>query len=130
MKRLIGLLTALLCIALVFCLVSCGESEYTREQEAKKEAIYNRGYDAGFAEGEWEGIKNAQERFEDFTRWDLPHDIENERGMSPEEAITILEHYADGEPTTKSELNKAIWTIREYYWAVYNAVGDIDNYAQ
>lgn len=126
MKKLFILI--LVIIFSTLCLSSCETSEYAKEQDLKEEAIYDRGYEAGYEEGKWEGIKTAQEHFAEYVLWDLSYDIENEYGMSPEEAITILEHYADGEPITEAELNQAIWTISRYYWDLYSAINDLDSY--
>lgn len=128
MKRYITiLLITALCVALLFCLVSCGKSEYAREREAKEEAIYNRGYEAGYEEGRWEGKKEAQEALE-WTAEDIALGASRLYGLDPEEAIMILEHYADGEPISKQELYDAIWTIRRYYYDMQDAIHDIDSY--
>ena len=126
----IKLLTLGMCASmLLLCSCGRGRSEYEMERDAKEEAIYSRGYEAGHEEGEWEGINDAQERFEEYAHWELPYDIEDKCGMNPEEAIRILEHYADGEPVANAELKQAIETMRIYYWTMYEAVGDFDKYA-
>jgi hypothetical protein len=97
------------------------------EREAKEEAIYNRGYTAGYNEGEWEGIEAAQENFQ-RTAEDISQDADNEFGIDPEWAIMILSNYADGEPISRDEVNKAIWTLHQYYYDMQEAICDLDSY--
>lgn len=127
MKRMIGLIIIVLCVASLSGCSIWKESEYSRDQEAKRDAIYNRGYEAGFDEGRTEGIIDAQQCFENYV-FDLSYDIKDEYEMTPEEAITILAHYADGEPISEKKLNKAIWTINRYYWTLDEAIRDLDKY--
>jgi hypothetical protein len=121
-------LIVILCSVLIFSLCSCGgTSIYEKEREAKREAAYNDGYEAGFDEGRTEGIINAQQCFENYV-FNLSYDIKDEYEMTPEEAITILAHYADGEPISEKKLNKAIWTINGYYWTLDEAIRNLDKY--
>lgn len=111
-------------IAILFCcLTSCGgRSIYAMEQDAEVEAMEERYR---------EGILKAQEQIASLVEielWDLEFDIDDDWGISPEEAIQILTNYADGEPISEAELNKAIWAIRKYYYGVNEIVNGIDDY--
>ena len=97
------------------------------EREAKEEAIYNRGYSAGYEEGKWEGIKEAQENFQ-YTAEDIARNADDLFDLDPEKAIMILDHYADGEPISQDEVEKAIWTIYQYYYEMQEAINDLDSY--
>ncbi len=132
MKKLliIGLTAVLSTCLLSSC--SSGRSIYEMEKDAKREAAFNDGYDVGYEEGYWEGywegVSNAQERLEDVI-WNLSWETKNEHGISPETALQILTNYADGEPITEQELQRAIWAIKHYYWSSYDAVNDSDSYS-
>ena len=114
-----------ICMVIAAVLILIGINDNSNELAAKKEeAKYGVAYDAGYEDG----IYEAQEHFKDYVIWDLSYDIEEEYGLSPEEAITILSHYADGEPISKQELYKAINTLRRYYYDLQEAINDIDSY--
>ena len=114
-------LCLVLCAIFVFGFSSCKRSEYAMERDAKREAAYNNGYKAGYDEGYHEGISYAQERAENML-------TESKTEIPPETALQILTNYADGEPVTKEELNKAIWSLDQYYWDLYSAIHDSDSY--
>lgn len=125
MKKLFTLILSIIFITL--CLFACKNSEYAKEQEAKQEAIYNKGHKAGYEEGYWAGIKEAQEYF-GLTEEEIARYADDLHGLSPEEAVMILDNYADGEPISKQDVYKAIWTIRRYYYDMQEAIHDIDSY--
>ena len=115
----------------ICCLSSCGKSDYAREREAESESVYEKGYETGYDEGYREGVSEAQDQIAscvDDDLWSLEHDIENEWGMDPETAIRILTNYADGEPISETDLNKAIWAVWEYYKGVNDIANDVDDY--
>lgn len=114
-------------IIIILCVPACEKSEYAMEREAKEEAIYNRGYKAGYEEGEWEGIEEAQENFQ-RTAEDIARNADDLFDLDPEKAIMILGNYADGEPISKEEVYKAIWTLRQYYYDMQEAINDLDSY--
>ena len=110
-------------VILICFIASCkGRSIYTMERDAEIEAL---------EEKYREGISEAQEHIASLVEvdmWDLEFDIKDKWGMYPASAIQILTDYADGEPVSKSEVNKAIWAIRQYYYGTYDIINDIDNY--
>ncbi len=128
MKRLFA--ATLMIVAIFLCLFSCERSEYAMEQDAKREAIYNRGYEvgyeAGYENGRCEGFEDAQSFVEDEL-FSLEHDIKHNTGISPEQALQILMNYADGEPTSETELKQAILTINQFYWNANNIVHEIED---
>lgn len=97
------------------------------EREAKEEAIYSRGYSAGYEEGKREGIEEAQENFQ-YTAEDIARDADDLFDLDPEKAITILSNYADGEPISREEVDKAIWTLHQYYYDMQEAINDLGSY--
>ena len=123
----IKLFVIALCIVSLLLLFSCGRSEYSMEREAKEAAIYDRGYSAGYEEGEWEGIEEAQENFQ-RTAEDIARNADDLFDLDPEKAIMILGNYADGEPISQDEVEKAIWTIYQYYYEMQEAINDLDSY--
>ena len=119
------ILFLLICMVITAVFILIGINGNSNELAAKKEeAKYGAAYDAGYEDG----ICDAQEHFKDYVIWDLSCDIEDEYGMSPDEAIIILSNYAEGEPTPKQELYKAINTLSRYYYDLHEAINDIDNY--
>ena len=129
MKRFFA--TIIVLSVTICCLSSCGKSDYAREREEERESIYEKGYEAGYEEGYREGISEALNQIAscvDDDLWSLKHDIEDEWGMDPEEAIRILTNYADGEPISEIDLNKAIWVVWEYYKGVNEIADDVDDY--
>lgn len=110
-------------LILLCCLTACkGRSVYAMEQDAKEEAMEERYR---------EGITEAQEHIASLVEeeiWHLEFDVEDKYGLYPEEAIRILENYADGEPVSTGELNTAIWAISEYYYESHEIYCGIDDY--
>lgn len=121
MKKFFSLLSVF--VILICCLSSCkGRSIYTMERDAEKQAL---------EEQYRKGISVAQEHIDSLVEiemLDLEFDIEDEWGISPDEAIQILTNYADGDPVSEAELNKAIWAINQYYYGVNEIVNGIDDY--
>lgn len=110
-------------VILICYLTSCGgRSIYAMEREAEREALEERYR---------EGISEAQEHIASLVEvemWDLEFDIDDNWGMSAEEAVQTLTNYADGEPVPKSEVNKAIWAISQYYQGINEIANGIDDY--
>lgn len=121
MKKILA--TVLAFIILLCCLASCkGRSIYAMEQDARIEALEEKYH---------EGVSNAQEHIAslvDIEMMDLEFDIDDKWGMTAEEAIQILTNYADGEPISEKEVNKAIWAISQYYHGVNDITNGIDDY--
>lgn len=115
---IISIIVALLCFT-----ASCsGRSIYEMERDAEREELEERYR---------EGIADAQEHIDSLVEieiWDLEFDIEDKYGIFPEDAIRILENYADGEPVTRTDLNKAIWAISQYYYDSLDIIYGIDDY--
>lgn len=114
-------LCLVMCVIFIFSFSSCKRSVYAMEEDAKREAAYNNGYKAGYDKGYIKGVSDAQERAEDML-------TESETEVPPDTALQILTNYADGEPVTKEELNKAIWSLNQYYRDLYQAIHDSDSY--
>ena len=113
-KVLIIALCALWCYALTAC---------------ETEDSYQDGYDDGRYDGYGDGYLDGLDDLSGFAETclsEVGYDIEKERGMHPEKAIQTLENYAIGEPIEEEELRNAIWTIRQYYHDVYDAIHDLD----
>ena len=125
MKQRILIITILL--LLLLCFPSCKKSIHAREEEAKREAAYNDGYEVGYVEGYVEGKSDAKSNFEDEALR-VSWNVEDENGMSPDDALQILTNYADGEPITEEKLHQAIWAINQYYWRMNDAIHDRDSY--
>lgn len=128
-NRFIKLFVIAICIGSLLPLCSCERSEYSMERDAKEEAIYKRGYTAGYEEGKWEGMEEAQENFQ-YTAENIARDADELFELDPEKAIMILGHYADGEPISQEEVEKAIWTIYQYYYDMQEAINDLDSYIE
>lgn len=97
-------------------------SRSTMEREAKEEAMEERYR---------EGVSEAQEHIASLVEvemWDVEFDVEDKYGILPEDAIRILEDYADGEPISKRELNNAIRAVSEYYSQSQDVINRIDDY--
>lgn len=110
------------------CLLSCsGRSIYAMEQEAKREAIYEDGYAAGYDEG-IEEAKHDIAFYVDDDLFSLACDIEDQYGICPEDAIMMLENYADGEPYTNEEIETAIWVVSCYYHRSHEIINRIEEY--
>jgi uncharacterized protein YpmS len=78
-----------------------------------------------------EGIASAQEQISvlvEFAIEDLEYEIEDIYGVKAEEAIQILENYADNEPVAESELRNAIWAVSTYYSRVTRISNEIEDY--
>ena len=121
MKKSFAILSVF--VILICCITSCkGRSIYAMERDAEREAL---------EEKYREGISDAQEHIASLVEvemWDLEYDIDDNWGMSAEEAVQTLTNYADGEFVSKSEVNKAIWAINHYYTGVNEIVNGIDDY--
>lgn len=117
------ILASILIAMLFCCLASCGgRSLYAMERDAEVEAN---------EEQYREGISEAQEQIASLVEeamWDLEYDIKDEWGFYPEIAIQTLTNYADGEPVSEEELNRAIWAISQYYRGVNEIANGIDDY--
>lgn len=113
----------LLLILFVFCLSSCKtRTIHSMEREAREEALQEKYR---------EGISAAQESISGLVEvelWDAEYDIEEQYGVTPEDAVRILENYADGEPVSKKEVTAAIWAISSYYTKSQNILYGIDDY--
>ena len=59
----------------------------------------------------------------------LTSEIKETWGVDPESAISIIANFADGEPVSESELNKAIWAMHQYYFGSYEIVNGIEDYS-
>ena len=117
MKKLAVILSALI---LVLCLSACNIETY--------EDGYADGYTDGYYEGVAEALHDIAFYVEDDL-WSLACDIEDEYGMSPEDAIIILSNYADvPDEVTEEELNKAIWVLYRYYYKSHEIINDIEDY--
>ena len=92
------------------------------ERDAEKEAMEERYR---------KGITDAQEHIDSLVEveiMDLEFDIKHKYGISPEDAIHLLEDYTDGEPVTRKDLNNAIWAISQYYYDSLEIISGIDDY--
>lgn len=117
------------CLLLCFSSCSSGTSIYEMERDAKYEAAYEDGYKAGFDEGHLEGIADAKDSLND-TLHGIASDAEDEWGISPEEAIGLLDLYAEGESgyVSKTDLRNALGAVYQYYWESYYVMQEIDSY--
>ena len=100
---------------------------------------FEDGYDMGYSDAQFkyeddyfEGISRAQNAIEVYLEDDMyhiSHDIKDEYGIYPEEAIGILEEFLD-DPNAVSErdLHNAIYAIRRYYYDSHETVNGIDDY--
>jgi len=113
----------LLLILTVFSLSSCKtRTIHSMEREARSEALQEKYR---------EGISTAQESISSLVEvelWDAENDIEEQYGVTPEDAVRILENYADGEPVSKKEVTAAIWAISSYYTKSQDILYGIDDY--
>ena len=114
-------------------MVLCSLSACTQETY---EDGYEDGYADGFFEGQIdgysEGIAEAQHDIAFMVEDDLSslaRDIEDEYGLFPEDALTILSNHADASnEVTKEELNNAIWAIYRYYHKSREVINGIEDY--
>lgn len=119
MKRCFKIVVSIaLCAVLIFSLSSCFEKDSSGEE-------YYGDYHDGYVEGYADGTEAAKQQIsgyveECFNNVGLDHSIE--------EAIQILTNYADGEPISEHELQKAIWSVWNFYYDTCDIVFDIDNY--
>ena len=121
MKKFAATLTVLF---LVLYLSACNIETY--------EDGYEDGYANGYTEGYYEGIAEALDDISFYVEddlWSLACDIEDEYGMSPDEAVMILSNYADvPDDVTEEEVNKAIWAIYRYYNKSHEIINSIEDY--
>lgn len=93
---------------------------------------YAEGYNAGYEDGYHAALSEAPGKIDFYVEedmWVLEHDIEDEWGLHPEEAIQILSNHAD-DPGAISEddLCAAIWAIRKYYYGSRDIASAIEDY--
>lgn len=96
--------------------------EYDMERESRQEQLEDR-FDEGIAYAQ-DSIVNHL----DTKLMDLDFEIEEIYGVSPEEALLIMENYLDNEPISEEELANAIWAIRAYYFKSQDIPNDVDDY--
>ena len=96
--------------------------EYDMERESRQEQLEEM-FDEGIAYAQ-DSIVNHL----DTKLMDLDFEIEEIYGVSPEEALLIMENYLDNEPISEEELANAIWAIRAYYFKSQDIPNDVDDY--
>ena len=134
MKKLIAVIAV---IAMALCSLSACElkpyeDDYDEGYSYGWEAGYDAGWVAGYDEGYYEGIAEAQNDIAFYVEddlWSLAHDIEDEYGMYPEDAVWVLFNYTDvPDEVTEEELINAIWAIRAYYYNSQEVINSIEDY--
>lgn len=96
--------------------------EYDMERESRQEQLEER-FDEGIAYAQ-DSIANHL----DTVLMDFDFEIEDIYGISPEEALRIMENYLDDEPISEDELANAIWAISAYYFMVQDVPNDVEDY--
>lgn len=118
-------IAALVWVLLLFSVLSARfepKDEYDKEREAAQEKqmqLYE------------EGISYAQNKILnhlDAVFMDLDFEIEDIYGISPEEALRLMEHYLDDEPVSEDDLANAIWAIRAYYYKSRDILDEVEEY--
>ena len=108
-------------------LTSCGDNAYDDAYGEGYDAGYDDGYDFGYetAMNDWyfEGIDSCQGQISNMAcddLYDLDDHVYEMYGVSPDEAMQILENYADGEYFTDGEIERAIVTLfKGEVWIIF-----------
>lgn len=116
---------------LIFSVISV-VSSCSEHNEVKHNDPYYEGYSDGYDEGYYDGIGITQESIESLIEsdlWFLSHDIEDEYGLHPEDALNVLTNYIDvPDEVDELELVNAIYAIRRYYHKSNEVINNIEDY--
>jgi len=96
--------------------------EYDMERDAKAEKLVER-FNEGICYAQGKIVNHLESEL-----MDLSFEIEDIYGISPEEALQIMEHYLDNEPVSEESLANAIWAIRAYYYKSLDIPNEVEKY--